>query len=142
MTYLLIKSLHVCAVMFWISGMFLQSLLLLAGRHLSGPVLPLELSRLRTLRRWCRNMTVPAMLVTWLTGLFIATQGGWVGDHWLIFKFTCVLGLTALHGLMTGVLRRRLEYPTEAPSSSLGLVLPCLLAITSAIVFLVINKPF
>lgn len=142
MTYLLIKSLHVCAVMFWISGMFLLSLLLLAGRDLSGPVLPLELSRLRTLRRWCRYITVPAMLLAWLSGLAIAAQGGWVGDHWLMLKFVFVLTLTALHGLLSGSLRRRLECPTEAPSPNLNLVLPSLLAVTSTIVFLVINKPF
>lgn len=142
MTYLLIKSLHVCAVIFWMSGMFLQSLLLIAGRNMSGPVLPLELSRLRMLRRWCRGMTVPAMALTWISGLTIATLGGWAGEPWLILKFAFVLALSALHGVLSGALRRRLECPTEAPSSNLTLVFPSLLVMTSAIVFLVINKPF
>ncbi|MGE8144400.1 CopD family protein [Pseudomonas frederiksbergensis] len=142
MIYLLIKSLHVCAVLFWISGMFLQSLLLLAGRNLSGPLLPLELSRLRMLRRWCRGMTVPAMALTWLSGLTIATLGGWVGEHWLLLKFAFVVALSAMHGWLSGSLRRRLECPTEAPSSNLTIVLPSLLVMTCTIVFLVINKPF
>lgn len=142
MTFLLIKSVHLCALLFWISGVFMLALLLIAGRDLSGPLLPLELSRLRTLRHWCQYITVPAMLLTWLSGLALAAQGGWMGATWLSLKFALVLGLSALHGVLSGFLRRRLEYPTHAPAARVVLILPGLMTITAAIVLLVINKPF
>jgi uncharacterized membrane protein len=142
MTYLLIKSLHLCAVLFWISGLFMFVLLLLAGRDLPGPVLPLELSRLRTLRRWCQHITVPAMLLTWLSGLTLAAQGGWVGATWLSLKLVCVLSLSVLHAGLSGFLRRRMEHPTDTPPARLVLIMPSLMIVAAAIVFLVVNKPF
>lgn len=102
MMYLLIKSLHVCSVIFWIGGMLLQSLLLLAARSLPGPILPLELTRLRMLHQWDRTITIPAMMMTWMTGLFIATQGNWFGNHWLTLKLVIVIVLSAVHGMLAG----------------------------------------
>jgi protoporphyrinogen IX oxidase len=142
MNYMLVKSLHIGAVIFWIGGMLLQALLLLAARSFPGPTLPLELSRMRMLVRWDRLFTVPAMLLAWISGLFIATQGGWLGSPWLSVKLAFVVALSALHGMLAGRLRRHLQAAETNSWSYLAYVLPGLFAMTLAIVFLVTTKPF
>jgi protoporphyrinogen IX oxidase len=142
MIYLLVKSLHIGAVIFWIGGMLLQALLLQAAHSFPGPTLPLELSRLRLLYRWDRLLTAPAMLLAWMTGLFIASQGGWLGSPWLSAKLALVVALSALHGVLAGRLRRHLQAPVPSSWFPVAYVLPGLFAVTLTIVFLVTSKPF
>lgn len=138
MIYLLVKSLHVCAIIVWIAGMVLESLALQV-KHASAAT---ETHTLQLLRRWDRAVTAPAMLLAWLAGLFLATQGGWFGHRWLFVKLALVIVLSALHGMLAGRLRAQLESrPTRRPPP-LKLVLPGLFIMTAGIVLLVIAKPF
>lgn len=142
MIYLLVKSLHICSVIFWIGGMLLQCILLVSGRSLPGPSMPVEVSSLKMLHRWQRAITGPAMILTWLSGLFIATQGGWFGSHWLSLKLALVFVLSAMHGSLTGLLRRRIHSTSRQTSTLFSFALPGLFIVTAAIVLLVITKPF
>jgi putative membrane protein len=42
----------------------------------------------------------PAMVVTWVLGVWLAHDGGWLGAGWLHAKLALVIGLSAVHGLM------------------------------------------
>ena len=138
MTYLLIKSLHVCMIIVWIAGMVLQSLAL----HLARTSFAQESQSLQLLRRWDRFVTSPAMLVAWVTGLVLANQGGWFGNRWLFLKLAIVVTLSAMHGVLAGRLRAQLEARSSRPPPPLRLLLPALFVMTLGIVLLVVAKPF
>ncbi|MFC4314355.1 CopD family protein [Steroidobacter flavus] len=133
MSYLLIKSLHICAIILWIAGMVLQAATLQFS---------VERRLLESLRRWDRRVTAPAMLVAWITGLFLANLGDWFGNGWLMIKLTFVICLAALHGLLAGRLRRRLESGVANNPPLLSVTLAGLFGLTASIVVLVVVKPF
>ncbi len=135
MPYLWVKAVHVAAVLLFIGGLFLQCFAVTAGpRGESGTV--------ALVSRWDRGVTLPAMLVVWLTGALIAVEGGWFGNAWLWGKLGFVLVLTGLHGVQSGRLRRlrREDSPSvgrQAPYIA-GFVAVCV----TCIALLVVVKPF
>ncbi len=133
MSYLLIKSVHVGAIILWIGGMLLQSLTL---------GLALEQDLLQKLRQWDRRVTAPAMLVAWMTGLLMARQGDWFGNRWLSLKLVFVVGLAALHGMMAGQVRRRIMLRGAYIASGCNLTLAGVLGLIAGTVLLVVLKPF
>jgi putative membrane protein len=50
-------------------------------------------------RRLLRVIMNPAMLVTWLLGLWLAWRGGWLVAGWLHAKLLLVVVMSGLHGL-------------------------------------------
>src|SRR5437763_12049231 len=50
-------------------------------------------------RRLLRVIMNPAMIVTWLLGLWLAWRGGWFVAGWLHIKLLLVLAMSGLHGL-------------------------------------------
>ena len=49
-------------------------------------------------RRLMRVIMLPAMLVTWVSGLALAVQAGFLHEGWFHAKFALVIVLSALHG--------------------------------------------
>lgn len=49
--------------------------------------------------RLLRIIATPAMVVAWLSGLWLAYEAGLFGAGWLQGKLALVLGLSALHGI-------------------------------------------
>jgi uncharacterized integral membrane protein (TIGR00701 family) len=140
--YLWPKAFHVAAVVTWIGGMLILSLVfsVLSGNALSRSS---DVSGMvDAVRKWDRNVTTPGMLLTWGLGLAMAMQAGWFGARWLTLKLVLVLALSALHGVQSGVIRRLFWNPSfEAPmlmraSGMMTLVVFVFVAI------LVVIKPF
>jgi uncharacterized membrane protein len=142
MAYLLIKSLHLVLVLFWVSGMVVQAFVLAAADKLPGPALPQELARLRLLRKWERMLTTPAMVGALASGVYLATSAGWFGSAWLSVKLALVLALAAVHGMQAGRLRRLAEAAEDAGEVGRGRLLPVVLTAPVVIVLLVVFKPF
>ena len=92
-------------------------------------------------RRLQKAIMLPALVVTWITGVALATEGGWWKAGWLHGKLTLVLLLSALHGYLS-VERKKLAAGTNGHSPKFFRVLnevPTVLLI--GIVVLVIVKP-
>jgi putative membrane protein len=51
-------------------------------------------------RRLLRAIINPAMIATWLLGLWLAWQGHWFDSGWLQAKLALVLAMSALHGFL------------------------------------------
>ena len=96
MIYLLIKAAHITSVTTFIGGLLM----------LSVSIGTSNLVVQRTVRRWDRRVTFPALALVWITGLTIALQGHWFGDWWLTIKLILVAGLSGLHGVLSGTIRR------------------------------------
>jgi uncharacterized membrane protein len=94
-----VKALHVACVLIFIGGLFLQTFAVAAVQRGETKATALALI-------WDRRVTRPAMLLVWLTGAAIATEGGWFASSWLWAKLVLVVALTGLHGVQSGRLRR------------------------------------
>jgi putative membrane protein len=95
-----IKAFHVIAVIAWMAGMLYLPRLFVyhctaePGSRQSETFKVME-------RRLLRAIINPAMIATWLLGLGLVFEGGWVTAHWLQTKFVLVLGLSGIHGFLT-----------------------------------------
>jgi putative membrane protein len=56
-------------------------------------------------RRLLRVIINPAMIATWLLGLWLAWQGGLYAAHWLQVKVVLVLLMSAVHGVLSKYVR-------------------------------------
>lgn len=142
MAYLLIKSLHLALVLFWVAGMVVQAFALAAADKLPGPALPQELARLRLLRKWERLLTTPSMVGALASGVYLATSAGWFGSGWLSVKLALVLLLAAVHGMQAGRLRRLAEAAGDVTEAGRARLMPVVLAAPVLIILLVVMKPF
>lgn len=97
--YAWIKALHVIAVISWMAGMlYLPRLFVYHATAEKGS--PLSETFKLMERRLLRAIMLPAMIVTWLTGLSLALTGSFLAAPWLHAKFALVLVMSAVHGLL------------------------------------------
>jgi putative membrane protein len=142
MGYLWLKALHIAAVVVWSGGMLAAAVAIAAlseSRH-AGEA-SVDAAMLETVRRWDRRVTSPAMLLVWALGLVLALQGGWFAEGWLKLKLPVVLLLSALHGMLSGSLRR-LGRAGGAPLPSILRHSPAAIIVCIAlIVMIAVTKP-
>lgn len=130
-----LKVIHIVAVIVWMGGMLTAPLV---AMMVSDQKLDQHLRwRLRSVfSRW----VTPAMILSLILGIALAQTGGWFTEVWLLAKLALVLVLTALHGVISGRLRRFASDPSAVLPTwfpRLSLIVLSLLAI---IVFLVVTK--
>ncbi|HTO80253.1 MAG TPA: protoporphyrinogen oxidase HemJ [Methylocystis sp.] len=138
--HLWIKALHVIAIISWMAGLLYLPRLFVYHAGV-GPGPQSELFKTME-RRLLRFIMIPAMLVSWATGLWLAFDGGFFRDGWFHGKLLAVILLTAVH-VYDGVLQRAFAEDRNARSPKFYRFYneaPTLLMI--AIVILVIVRPF
>ncbi len=92
-----IKALHVIAVISWMAGMlYLPRLFVYHCEAIAGSVQSETFKIME--RRLYRAIMTPAMGVTWLAGLWLIWQGGWMFAGWLHAKLALVIVLSGTHG--------------------------------------------
>ena len=97
-----IKAFHIIAVIAWLAGMlYLPRLFVYHCAAEKGSVQSETFKVME--RRLLRIIIDPAMIATWLLGLWLAWHGpdsrfGWFASGWLLAKLALVLALSALHG--------------------------------------------
>jgi putative membrane protein len=137
--YLWLKALHIAAAVTWISGMLATGLAVASIAARTEIQTAHDPRFLDATRRWDRHVTLPAMLLVWGLGITMAMRAGWFSSTWLMIKLAIVVALSALHGLLSGTLRRfghgadrRLPAVLRyaAPATIIGVVLIALLAVT------------
>lgn len=131
--YLWLKAAHVACVLIFVGGLFSQSFAVAAGKRGDAATVAL-------VSRWDGRVTVPVMLLVWLSGVLLATEGAWSTSHWLWAKLVLVVALTGLHGVQSGRLRR-LRNGAGQQTGSLALVGIVAVAV-ALIALLVVAKPF
>lgn len=141
MLYLWIKALHIIAVISWMAALLYLPRLLVY--HCDAPVGSAQSETFKVMeRRLLKAIANPAMVVSWLAGLFLIYEGGWISSGWLHGKLALVIGLSAFHGLLARWVRefagdQRLH---KARFFRIANEVPTLLMI--GIVLLVVLKPF
>jgi putative membrane protein len=99
-----IKAFHIIAVIAWMAGMLYLPRLFVY--HCSAEKGSVQSETFKVMeRRLLRAIINPAMIATWLLGLWLAWNGpdsrfGWFAAPWLHGKIVLVLALSALHGML------------------------------------------
>ena len=136
-----IKALHVIAVIAWMAGMLYLPRLFVY--HCEAEIGSKQSETFKVMeRRLLRAIINPAMVVTWVAGLWLVIAGGHYRSGWMIAKFVLVVILSALHGQFTRWTREFAEDRNTRSQKFYRIIneIPAVLMI--GIVILVIVKPF
>jgi putative membrane protein len=139
--YLWVRAVHVIAVISWMAGMLYLPRLFVYHAE-AGPGSPQSETFKVMEKRLLRAIINPAMIATWLAGLWLAWKGfGFMGG-WLHAKIGLVVLMSGVHGYLSATVRKFAEDRNEKSARHWRIVneIPTLLMI--AIVILVIVKPF
>ena len=139
--YLWLKALHIVAVIAWMAGMlYLPRLFVYHSAARPGS----ELSEtLKTMERRLLNfIMVPAMMVTWIVGILLLLQGGWLGAGWFHVKFVAVIVMTILHGLFAHWVNEFRAERNRHSAKFFRIINEIPTALLIVIVILVVVKPF
>ena len=136
-----VKAAHIVSVIAWMAAqLYLPRLLVY---HAESPVGSEKSETFKIMeRRLLRGIANPAMILTFVFGIWYATLIGAWGETWLHVKLVFVLALSAYHGLVARwVWAFAKDQNTHSPRFfRMVNELPALLMI--AIVILVVVKPF
>jgi len=135
------KAIHVLAVISWMAGMLYLPRLFVY--HVDAEKGSVQSETFKVMeRRLLRGIINPAMIVTWVFGLWLAWKGFGFQGGWLHAKIGAVLLLSAVHGYLAGAVRKFAEDRNEKPARHWRIVneIPTLLMVV--IVVLVVVKPF
>ena len=95
-----LKAFHVVAVIAWMAAMlYLPRLFVYHAALPAGSRVQSETFKVME-RRLLKAIMTPAMIVTWLLGLWLAWQSGYYAAPWLHAKFALVLAMSGMHGFL------------------------------------------
>lgn len=95
-----IKALHVIAVISWMVGMLYLPRLFVY--HCDAEVGSKQSETFKVMEwRLLKVIINPAMIITWLAGLYLAWSGHWYTSGWFHGKLTLVLILSGVHGFFS-----------------------------------------
>jgi putative membrane protein len=94
-----VKALHVIAVIAWMAGLLYLPRLFVYHCEAEPGSKQSETFKVME-RRLLRAIINPAMIASWLLGLGLTFEGGWLAFHWLQAKVVLVLILSGVHGLL------------------------------------------
>jgi len=135
------KAIHILAVISWMAGMLYLPRLFVY--HVDAEKGSVQSETFKVMeRRLLRGIINPAMIVTWVFGLWLAWKVFGFQGGWLHAKIGLVLLLSGVHGYLAGAARKFAEDRNEKSAKHWRMIneIPTLLMI--AIVILVVVKPF
>lgn len=141
LSYNLVKSGHIIALVAWMAALLYLPRLFVYHAGVAAGSPQSETFKVME-RRLLRAIMTPAMIATWIFGLWLAVSGGWFAFGWLHAKLVFVLILSGLHGYMAKLTKDFAADRNTRPAGffrvlnevpTVGLVI---------IVLLVVVKPF
>jgi putative membrane protein len=139
--YLWAKAVHIMAVIAWMAGMFYLPRLFVYHCEAAPGSAQSETFKVME-RRLLRVIVNPAMVVSWVLGLWLAWQGDFLAAGWFHAKLAFVLAMSGVHGFFARGVRK---FAGDANTTSqrawrIWNEVPTLLMV--AIVIAVVVKPF
>jgi protoporphyrinogen IX oxidase len=97
--YLWVKAVHIIAVIAWMAGMlYLPRLFVYHSEAAAGSVQSETFKVME--RRLLRAIINPAMIATWLLGLWLVWAGNFLSAPWFHGKLVLVLAMSGVHGML------------------------------------------
>jgi len=144
--YAWVKAFHIIAVIAWMAGMlYLPRLFVYHCAAERGSVQSETFKVME--RRLLRAIINPAMIATWVLGLWLAWHGpdsrfGWFASGWLGAKLVLVLALSAVHGLFARWVKAFGAHRNQHSQKFYRIINEVPTVLMIAIVLLVVLKPF
>jgi protoporphyrinogen IX oxidase len=141
MIYEWVKAFHVIAIIAWMAAMlYLPRIFVYHCDAVKGSIQSETFKIME--RRLLKAIMTPAMIISWILGLWLAVKGGHFSAGWLHAKLAFVILLSGAHGFMAATVRR---FANDANTRSARFYrifneVPTVLMI--GIVIFVIVKPF
>jgi len=102
--YQWLLAFHIIAVIAWMAGMLYLPRLFVY--HCAADVGSIQSETFKVMeRRLLKAIINPAMIVTWLLGLWLAWTSGFYAAHWLQLKFVLALAMSGVHGVLSKYVR-------------------------------------
>jgi len=136
-----VKALHIISVIAWMAGMLYLPRLLVY--HCAAPAGSVQSDTFKTMeRRLLKAIINPAMIATWVFGLWLVWLGGFAYATWFQAKFALVIVLSGVHGMLSRYVRDFAADRNWRSEKFYRIIneVPTILMI--AIVLLVVIKPF
>jgi protoporphyrinogen IX oxidase len=136
-----LKAFHVIAVIAWMAGMLYLPRLFVY--HCEAPAGSAQSETFKVMeRRLLRMIINPAMIATWVLGLWLAWDGGWYRSGWLQTKVVLVLALSGVHGMLARYTRDFAADRNRHSQRFFRIINEVPTVLMIAIVILAIVKPF
>ena len=136
-----IKAVHVVAVISWMAGMlYLPRLMVYHAEALTGSIQSETFKIME--RRLLKGIINPAMILTWIAGLYLAWAAFAFKGGWLHGKIALVIALSGIHGYLVGRVRAFAEDRNDKTARFYRIINEVPAVLMVLIVILVIVKPF
>ena len=136
-----LKAFHIIAVIAWMAGMLYLPRLFVY--HSAADVGSIQSETFKVMeRRLLRAIMTPAMIATWLLGLWLAYQGGWFKAPWLHAKFLLVFLLSGVHGMLSRFVKDFAADKRRKNAKFFRIINEVPTVLMILIVILVVVKPF
>lgn len=141
--YLVVKALHLLSLISWMAGMLYLPRLFVY--HVDAEVGGVQSETFKVMeRRLLKAIMTPAMLATWIFGIWLLSFGtvDMGSDIWFHIKLTLVIVMTVIH-MMVAKWRKDFEADRNTRTARFYRIMnevPAVLMV--AIVLLVVVKPF
>ena len=139
--YAWVKAVHVIAIIAWMAGMLYLPRLFIYHTDAEPGSVQSETFKVME-QRLLRVIINPAMVITWVFGLWLAWEGFRFGGAWLHAKIFVVVLLSGAHGYLSAAARAFNEDRNTKPARHWRLVNEVPTVLMIVIVVLVIVKPF
>jgi putative membrane protein len=141
MLYLWLKALHIISVIAWMAAMFYLPRLFVYHAE-AGPGTPQSETFKVMERRLLKAIMTPAMISSWIFGLWVAYEGGFFSSGWLHAKLMLVFVMSGLHGYLARCVRQFAADANTHSSRHYRIVNEVPTVLMVLIVILVVIKPF
>lgn len=136
-----IKAFHVVAVISWMAGMlYLPRLMVYHAEAQTGSIQSETFKVME--RRLLKGIINPAMIVTWVLGLYLAWSVFGFKGGWLHAKILLVLILSGIHGMLVRHVKAFAADKNEKTPRYFRILNEVPAVLMLGIVILVIVKPF
>src|SRR5258705_13081837 len=136
-----IKALHVIAVIAWLAGMLYLPRLFVYHCESEAGSKQFETFKVME-RRLLKAIINPAMIVTWLAGLYLAWTGHWFSAGWLHGKLLLVVILSGVHGFFSRCVKDFAAGRNPRGQNFYRIINEITTVLMIGIVILVVVKPF
>jgi putative membrane protein len=95
-----LKAFHIVAVIAWMAGMLYLPRLFVYHCEADPGSRQSETFKLME-RRLLKGIVNPAMIASWVLGLWLAWSGGLFAAHWLDAKLVLAFAMSGVHGMLS-----------------------------------------
>ena len=136
-----LKAFHIISVIAWMAGMLYLPRLFVYHCVAEPGSVQSETFKIME-RRLLRAIINPAMVATWIFGLWLAWAGSWAWATWFQAKFVLVIVMSGVHGELSRYVRHFAADQNRHSQKFYRIIneVPTILMI--GIVLLVVLKPF